>query len=84
MRQLVLVLIIVKIAGAYTGGIDEHPMRFQQVKAPTKADLTRLTYTIAQRVGRYLERQGLVERDAGNIFLSQCRYVRPYGTVYSK
>lgn len=57
--------------GEYTGGIDQLPMRFQQVKAPTKADLTRLTYTIAQRVGRYLERQGLVERDAENIILFQ-------------
>jgi len=32
---------------------------------------TRLTHTIARRVGRYLERQGLIEQDAGNIFLSQ-------------
>ena len=46
-------------------------MRFQQVKAPIRAELTRLTHTIAHRVGRYLERQGLIERDAGNIFLSQ-------------
>ena len=36
-----------------------------------RAELTRLTHTIAQRVGRYLERQGLMERDAGNIFLTQ-------------
>jgi hypothetical protein len=28
-------------------------------------------HTIARRVGRYLERQGLVERDSGNIFLTQ-------------
>ena len=38
---------------------------------PTKAELTRLTHTIARRVGRYLERQGLVERDTGTIFLTQ-------------
>jgi hypothetical protein len=48
-----------------------HPKWFRQVKAPSKAELTRLTHTIAQRVGRYLERQGLVERDTGNIFLTQ-------------
>ena len=36
-----------------------------------RAELTRLTHTIAQRVGRYLERQGLMERDAGDIFLTQ-------------
>jgi hypothetical protein len=46
-------------------------MRFLKVKAPSKAELTRLAHTIARRVGRYLERQGLIERDAGNIFLSQ-------------
>lgn len=46
-------------------------MRFLRVKAPTKGELTRLTHTIAQRVGRYLERQGLLERDAGNIYLTQ-------------
>ena len=57
--------------GVYTGGIDELPMRFQQVKAPNREELTRLTHTIARRVGRYLERQGLVERDTGNIFLTQ-------------
>jgi len=37
----------------------------------TTGELTRLTHTIAQRVGRYLERQGLLERDTGNIFLTQ-------------
>ena len=46
-------------------------MRFRPVKAPNRAELTRLTHTIAQRVGRYLERQGLMECDAGNIFLTQ-------------
>ena len=39
-------------------------MRFRWVKAPTSAELTQLTHTIAQRVGRFLERQGLLERDA--------------------
>ena len=57
--------------GVYTGGIDELPMRFQQVKVPNREELTRLTHTVARRVGRYLERQGLVERDTGNIFLTQ-------------
>jgi hypothetical protein len=37
----------------------------------TQGELTRLTHTIAQRVGRYLERQGLLERDTGNIYLTQ-------------
>jgi len=57
--------------GVYIGGAGGHPMRFRRVKAPTKSELTRLTHTIAQRVGRYLERQGLLERDTGNIYLTQ-------------
>ena len=48
-----------------------NPVRFRQVKAPSSAELTRLAHTIAQRVGRYLERQDLIERDTGNIFLTQ-------------
>jgi len=56
--------------GVYTRGTKRYPMRFLKVKSPTKAELTRLTLKIAQRVGRYLERQGLIERDTGSIFLS--------------
>jgi len=57
--------------GVYTGGSSGLPVWFRQVKAPNRAELTRLTHTIAQRVGRYLERQGLMERDAGDISLTQ-------------
>jgi len=57
--------------GVYTGGSNGLPIWFRQVKAPNRAELTRLTHTIVQRVGRYLERQGLVERDVGNILLTQ-------------
>ena len=56
--------------GAYTSSSNLHPLRFLRVKAPTKGELTRLTHTIAQRVARYLERQGLVERDTGNVYLT--------------
>ena len=45
-------------------------LRFRWVKAPTSAELTRLAHTIAQRVGRFLERQGLLERDAENSYLA--------------
>ena len=48
----------------------DHPS-FRRAKAPTSNELTKLTHTIARRVGRYLERQGLLERDTGNIFLTQ-------------
>jgi hypothetical protein len=40
------------------------------VKAPTSAELTRLVHTIAHRVGRFLERQGLLERDMENSYLA--------------
>ncbi len=55
--------------GVYIGGSNRHPVRFRRVKAPTKGELIKLTHTIASRVARYLERQGLLERDTGIIFL---------------
>jgi len=44
--------------------------RFRWVKAPTTAELTHLTHTIARRVGRFLERQGLLVCDAEQSYLS--------------
>ena len=45
-------------------------LRFRWVKAPTSAELTQLTQTLARRIGRYLEHQGLLERDAENSYLA--------------
>jgi len=45
-------------------------LRFCNVKAPTSDELSKLTHTIAQRVGRCLERQGLLERDTGQPYLT--------------
>ncbi|MDT0636419.1 transposase, partial [Salinisphaera sp. W335] len=45
-------------------------IRFRWVKAPLSAELTHLADTIARRVGRYLERQGLLERDAEHSWLA--------------
>ena len=45
-------------------------VRFRWVKAPTSGELTQLAQTIARRVGRFLERQGLLERDAENSYLA--------------
>jgi hypothetical protein len=56
--------------GVYVDGENGLIPRFRRVKAPTGADLTQLTHTIAHRVGRFLERQGLLERDAENSYLS--------------
>jgi hypothetical protein len=45
-------------------------LRFRWVKAPSSTELVRLTQILAQRIGRYLERQGLLERDAENSYLA--------------
>ena len=44
--------------------------RFRWVKAPTDNELTQLIHTIAHRLARYLERQGLLEQDAENSYLA--------------
>ena len=54
--------------GVYSS--DSRPLRFRQTKAPSGIELTQLTHTIATRVGRYLERQGLLERDNGQPYLT--------------
>ena len=56
--------------GIYVDGTNGSSTRFRWVKAPTSAELTQLTHTIAHRVGRFLERQGLLERDAENSYLA--------------
>jgi len=45
-------------------------LRFHWVKAPTSGELTQLAHTIARRVGRFLEREGLLERNAENSYLA--------------
>ena len=54
--------------GVYSA--DKTRLRFRWVKAPTSNELTQLTHTIAHRVARCLERQGLLERDAGHTYLT--------------
>ncbi len=56
--------------GVYVGPKRGTSTRFRQVKAPTSDALTHLTHTIAQRVARYLERQGLLERAAEHSYLT--------------
>ncbi len=55
--------------GVYVGATGSSA-RFRRVKAPTCAELTQLTHTIAHRLARYLERQGLLERDAEHSYLA--------------
>ena len=56
--------------GVYVTGVREQP-RFVPVAAPTPAAVAWLVDEIAQRVGRHLERRGLLVRDAENSYL-QC------------
>ena len=63
--------------GVYIDSADRSRARFRGVKAPTSDELTQLTHTIAHRVARYLERQGLLVRDAGH------RYLTAEGTLVS-
>jgi hypothetical protein len=49
----------------------DHPnvaARFRWSEAPTSQELTKLAHTIARRVGRFLQRQGLLERDMENSY----------------
>ena len=45
-------------------------LRFRWVRAPTSTELSGLTQTLVRRIGRFLERQGLLERDAENSYLA--------------
>jgi len=55
--------------GVYLATVNGSPARFQWVKAPTRDELTQLAHTIARRIGRFLERKGLLERDIENSYL---------------
>ena len=49
--------------GVYVDHLDGS-VRFRWVRSPTSQELTQLAQTIVHRVSRFLERQGLLERDA--------------------
>lgn len=56
--------------GVYLGGKADAPPRFRWVQAPSSNELTQLAHTCAQRIARYLERQGWLARDAENSYLT--------------
>jgi hypothetical protein len=56
--------------GVYGDGVNGSATRFRWVKAPTRDELSQLTHTLAQRMARFLERQGLLERDAEHSYLA--------------
>ena len=48
---------------------DHQPLVFRRTKVPTPEVLDRLIQTISHRIGRYLERTGLLVRDVENSYL---------------
>ena len=56
--------------GVYLADAKGASARFHRVNEPASAEPTQLVHTIAHRVGRYLERQGWLERDAENSYLA--------------
>ena len=56
--------------GVYIDSADRSRARFRGIKVPTSDELTQLTHTIAQRIARCLERQGLLVRDVDNSYLT--------------
>jgi hypothetical protein len=62
---------ITRLDGVFTGGhAAQARPRFQRVKAPDRAELEQLVYTISERTGRYLERQGLLVRHTDTSYLA--------------
>jgi hypothetical protein len=49
--------------------VESAALLFRQVAPPTAEELQELLHRVAHRVARYLERQGLLERDAENSYL---------------
>jgi hypothetical protein len=45
-------------------------LRFRRVKAPERVELEALVQSLSERVGRHLEREGLLERDAENGYVA--------------
>jgi hypothetical protein len=44
--------------------------KFRWVKAPTNREINQLSHVIAHRLARYLERQGLLEKDVERRYLT--------------
>jgi hypothetical protein len=56
--------------GVYVENNYGSAVHFQWIKSPTNEELAKLTHTIAKRIGRFLEKQGLLVQDVENSYLS--------------
>ncbi len=55
------------------GAISQNPWggtTFTLIKAPSQSDMVEIVHTISQRIAKYLEKVGMVERDMENSFLN--------------
>jgi hypothetical protein len=59
---------MLSLDGVYTKS-KQGKIRFQRTNAPVQKELAILVHTISHRVARFLERQGVLERDAENSYL---------------
>ena len=55
--------------GVYTKNKYAKTTTFQRTNAPTPEELAILIHTIIHRIARFLERQGILERDDENSYL---------------
>ena len=62
--------IVVSVWALWRGGKGSRRRVDPAARLARHPQLTHLTHTIAHRVGRFLERQGLLERDAENSYLA--------------
>ena len=49
--------------------IDAPKTKFKRVMAPSHEELVQLVHTVSHRIARFLERRGLLVRDAENAYL---------------
>ena len=68
--------------GVYTKN-KQGKTRFQHIRAPVQEELATLVHSISHRVVRYLERQGVLERDEENSYLQlEGMDEDPYATAH--
>lgn len=61
---------ILYLDGVYITGLDESKQLFRGIRAPDQAALQALVSTIASRLARFLVKEGLLEQDVENSYLS--------------
>lgn len=74
--MLFLCFILLFLDGVYLDGANGAATRFRWVRAPTSDELTQLVHTIARRIGRFLEKEGLLEQLPKTAIWPQMRWMK--------